>query len=133
MPSAPGYLKLAEGVDVFEAFNQHVAHMVEEWASDTDPNAISLLAAARVLTGDLSAATLVIDHFPEAPAKLDHGAGVCLVAPLLALHAALPLPADLTDTRRWLARSPEQAALRAWIAEHRHSLHWDERAGVYVS
>jgi hypothetical protein len=51
--------------------------------------------------------------------------------PLYALSTALPLPANLMDTNRWVARTPEQTALRTWLAEHRNKLQWAEADGVY--
>jgi hypothetical protein len=118
-------------VDVFSAFRGYAQRLSREWASATDPLTASLLAAARLLTGDLSAAGMILEHLPGTATKLDHGAGFCLVAPLHALSAALPLPRDLTDVTRWLADSPEERAIRAWLSEHGDDLRWVEADGVY--
>jgi len=130
-PHAPGYFVPAADVDIFSAFRQYVELLSEHWAAESDPHAVSLVAAARLLTGDLSAAGVILDHLPAKATKLDHGAGICLVMPLFALSTALPLPGDLTDTRRWLAGSAEQTALRSWLTEHRDDLRWVEAAGEY--
>lgn len=130
-PRAPGYFATAADADVRAAFRQYVAGLSERWAAERDPLAVALLAAARLLTGDLSAAEVILDHLPASATKLDHGAGVCLVMPLHALSTALPLPGALTDTSRWLAGSAEQAALRAWLRERRGDLRWVEAEGRY--
>jgi hypothetical protein len=130
-PRTPGYFARAGDDDVLSAFRRHVEKLSEQWAAETDPHAASLLAAARLLTGDLSAASVILDHLPAQAVKLDHGAGICLVVPLLALGTALPLPRALADTRRWVAGSSEQAALRTWLAEHRGDLQWVETDGAY--
>jgi len=127
----PGYFEPAPDVDIFDAFRAYVARMTEVWAAESHPLSLSLPAAGRLLTGDLTAADVILDHLPAEPYKLDHGAGICWVTPQYALNAALPLPADLTDTDRWLAGSPEQAALRRWLAGHRDQLQWIEADGVY--
>jgi hypothetical protein len=132
-PRAPGYFEPAASSNIFNAFSDYVAQVSREWAAASDAATISLIAAARFLTGDLAAADAIIDHLPATAFKLDHGAGICLVMPLYALSTALPLPADLKDTRRWLAGSAEQAALRAWLAAHRDKLRWVEADGVYVA
>lgn len=131
-PHAPGYFTPPADGDIFNAFSCYVAQVSPQWATASDSSTISLLAAARFLTGDLVAAHVIIDQLPANAFKLDHGAGFCLVAPLHALSDALPLPADLKDTRRWVAGSVEQAALRAWLSEHRDKLRWVEADGVYV-
>lgn len=130
-PHASGYFQPAAGTDIFTAFHHYVTYLTHAWATESDPTTISLLAAARFLTGDLAAAAVILDHLPVEAAKLDHGAGICLVMPLYALKTGLPLPAELTETNRWLAGSADQAALRAWLAENGHRLFWIEAAGVY--
>jgi hypothetical protein len=130
-PRAPGYFIPEGDADVLGAFRHYVQRLSGQWAAETDDLTVSLLAAARLLTGDLSAAGVIVDHLPAKPTKLDHGAGICLVMPLHALSTALPLPRELVDTSRWLAGSPEQAALAAWLAEHREDLRWAEAEGVY--
>lgn len=130
-PQAPGYFAPAADVDIFDAFRRHVAQLSQQWAAETDPMTVSLLAAGRLLCGDLAAADIILDHLPAQAIKRDHGAGSCLVLPVHALATALPLPPTLADTRRWLAGSAEQAAVRAWLHEHRDALHWVEADGVY--
>jgi hypothetical protein len=120
------------GADLFKAFGAFIAQMSQELAADPYPVTISLLAAGRLLTGDLTAADVILDHLPGTAVKLDHGAGICLAAPLYALSAALPLPAELKNTSRWLAGSAEQAALRAWLTKYRDRLRWLEAEGLYL-
>ena len=91
-PKLQGYFQIDENEDIFAAFRNHVAWLSKEWAAETDPITISLVAAARFLSGDLDEANVVIDCFPAEAFKLDHGAGYCVVAPLYAVCAALPLP-----------------------------------------
>jgi len=102
------------------------------WGTEADPLTASLLAAARLLTGDLAAADTIVDNLPAEPFKLEYGARFCPLAPLRALGAVLPLPANLGDTRRWVEGSAEQTALRTWLAEHRGKLRWVEADGVYL-
>jgi hypothetical protein len=93
----------------------------------------ALVGASRLLTGDIGGADVILDHLPQQPFQLDHGAGYCLVLPMHVLCTALPLPGpDLQNTSRWLAGSAEQAALRAWLQEHQAELVWDEARGVYT-
>jgi hypothetical protein len=130
-PRLPGYFAGPVEQEVVSAFRDYVGQLSSQWAAESDPLTVSLLAAARLLTGDLSAADVILDHLPARPAKLDHGAGYCLVAPLVALSTALPLPRELADTSRWVAGAPERAALRAWLADHRQAIHWVEAEAVY--
>jgi hypothetical protein len=130
-PRAPGHFVLEGDVDVFGAFRRYLHRLSQEWRAESDSLTVSLLAAARLLTGDLSSAGMILDHLPVKATKLDHGAGFCLVTPLHALSAALPLPRELADTTRWLAGSPEQGAIRAWVGEHGEDLRWVEADGVY--
>ena len=129
---APGYFEPSADADIFDAFRAYVAEISQQWAADPSPLAVPLLAAARLLTGDVTAADVIVDRLPAKPYQLDHGAGRCWVTPQIALAAALPLPAELTDTDRWLAGSADQAALRAWLARHRDKLRWVEAHGVYL-
>jgi len=126
-----GYFEPAADADLYKAFADYVAQMSQQWAAETQPVLISLLAAGRLLAGDLAAADVILDHLPAEAFKLDHGAGICIVMPLYALSTSLPLPASLRDTDRWVAGSAEQAALRTWLAEHRDKLRWVEADGVY--
>jgi hypothetical protein len=130
-PDLPGYLKLSPDTEILEAFGRHVRELSRKWAADADPAVVSLLAAGRLLSGDLSAADTILDHLPAKPFKTDHGAGIALVMPLHAMRGALPLPPDLADTNRWIERSPEQASLRDWLSQHRDKLRWMEREGEY--
>jgi hypothetical protein len=128
---APGYFSPLPGVDIHEAFARHVVDLSARWAGETDRLTITLLAAARLLIGDKSAARTIVDRLPPAPPRLDHGAGFCLIAAQQVLAAVLPLPAELADIQRWLAGSPEQGALRAWVDQHQDRLLWDQDAAVY--
>jgi hypothetical protein len=130
-PRAGGYSPIDPEAELFGAFRQYVARTTALRTAERDPIVVSLLAAARLLTGEVAAATVIVDQLPPRPFVPDHGAGFCPLAPLQALRAALPLPAALADIRRWIAGSPEQAALRDWLAEHGGNLRWDEPAGSY--
>jgi hypothetical protein len=129
---APGYFEPPVDVDIFKAFATYVAQVSHLRAGDAHPLTTCLLAAGRLLTGDLAAADVVLDHLPTEAVRLDHGAGICLVTPLYALSVVLPLPAGLRNTDRWVAGSAEQAALRAWLAKHRNELRWIEAEGLYL-
>ena len=120
------------GADVFDAFRRFVAATAPLWEDETDPMHVSTMAAAHLLLGDIASGDVIVDLLPERPYKLDHGAGRCLVAAVYALKNTLPLPAELKDTDRWTAGSPEQAALRGWLAAHRDRLLWREAEGDYV-
>lgn len=128
---APAYFDPPPDSDIFSAFAAHVQHLFAQWAGEAEPLAISLLAAGRLMTGDIAAARSIVDHLPVKAFELDHGAGYCVTAPLDALNATLPLPEHLRDTKRWVAGSPEQERLRAWLDGHEHRLHWLEEGGVY--
>jgi hypothetical protein len=118
--------------DPFAAFRMFAEHVRQACLSATDPRVLSLVAAARLLAGNVDAAEGIVDHFPEHPPRTDHGAGFCLTAPSQALLHALPLPSDLRDTERWRAGSPEQARLRAWLRANRATLAWHPVEGKYT-
>jgi hypothetical protein len=128
---APGYFRVESDDDVFATFRTYATALSRAWAEERDPAVVALLAAARVLTGDWAAAHVIVDRLPTAAIKLDHGAGFCRVVPFRALASALPLPAALRDSTRWLAGSSEQTALRTWLTEHGEHLRWLEESGVY--
>jgi len=129
---APGYWDPRPDADTLASFRTYVQGLGDRWGSLTDPTSVSLLAAARLLIGDITAAHDIIERLPDKPVKLDHGAGQCLVAAAQVLRASLPLPADLTDSTRWLEGSEEQARLKAWLAIHERALRWVEEQGVYL-
>jgi hypothetical protein len=131
-PTMPGYFNPDPDRDIFEAFRQYVASMYQKWGAETDRMTSSLLAAARVLTGDLDSAAAIIDQLPVNTNKLDHGAGYCIVMPQIVLKTSLPLPAELTDIYRWLADSAEQSALRIWLKQNHDKLLWNEKNAVYL-
>jgi hypothetical protein len=125
----PGtYFDPPADVGIFDAYRAYVAQR----SINPDPLNIPLLAAARMLTGDLTAADVILDLLPAKAYQLDHGAGMCWVKPQNALNAALPLPSELGHIDRWLAGSAEQAALRTWLAGHRDKLSWVESPGFYL-
>ena len=130
-PNLPGYFKLSPDTEILEAFDHHVRELSRKWAAEADSAVVSLLAAGRLLSGDLSAADTILDHLPTKPFKTDHGAGIALVMPLHAMRGALPLPPELVDTNRWIERSSEQATLREWLFQHRRQLSWIKVEGVY--
>jgi hypothetical protein len=131
IPHVSGYFNPVQGPDIFEAFRHYVARMSDTWVNEADPLSISLLAAARLVTGDLDAAEIIIDHLPGKAFKLDHGAGYCIVMPQTVLKTSLPLPVELTEIGHWIANSKDQAALRTWLKNNRERLSWCEKAGVY--
>jgi hypothetical protein len=130
-PRLPGYFARPEGVSLTGAYRDHVARLSRDWSAQTDPIVVSLLAAARLLTGDLTAASIILDHLPAEAAKLKYGPAHCPLAPMRTLNAVLPLPPDLRDTGLWLAGSTVQTALRAWLAANGDSLRWVEAEEVY--
>jgi hypothetical protein len=130
-PSAPGYFSPDANCDVFAAFSTYITDLSSRWGSESDPLTITLLAAGRLLTGEIAAAKVIIDSLPARAFKSDHGAGYCVTAAVNSLNAALPLPADLKDTTRWLAGSPEQERLRSWFSEQKSKLRWSQAEGVY--
>jgi len=112
------------GADVLAAFREFVPSRLADAPS-------ALAGAARLLTGDLSGADAIIDNLPEERRVLIGGPGRCASMPFNALAAGLPLPISLARLETWLASSPQQAALRRWLEQHRAGLRWDEIAGVY--
>lgn len=129
---ARGYFDPPPDSGIFSAFATHVRNLSVQRAGKVEPLTVSLLAAGRLMTGDITAARTIVDHLPVAAFEPDHGAGYCVTAPLDTLNAALPLPEDLRDTRRWTAGSPEQERLHAWLDRHERQLCWLEEGGVYV-
>ena len=75
----------------------------------------------------------IVDRLPAKPIKRDHGAGQCLVVAPQTPCAVLPLPAELSDSTRWLAGSDTQKALLNWLSAHETHLHWQERSGSYAA
>jgi len=122
------YFDPAADIDILDAYRAYVARM----SASLEPLNMALLAAGRLLTGDLTAADVILDHLPAETYRLDQGAGICWVTPQNALKAALPLPSHLQDIDRWLAGSAEQAALRAWLGGHRGRLRWFDPPGFYL-
>jgi hypothetical protein len=121
--------------DVFKAFREWMVRVVREYGATAGrpPDVTrALLGSGRLLSGDLSGADTILENLPEQPYELDHGAGYCLIQPFEALSTSLPWPPHLQDIRRWRASPPEQAALGAWLAQHRDELAWDEPRGVYT-
>jgi hypothetical protein len=133
-PKSPSYFDTATDIDIFTAFRDHVMRFSQPWQSEsTDPWAVSLMAASRLLCGELAAADLILDHLPEQPFKHDQSIRYCPVLPTRVMAAVLPLPQSLKDdcSRRWLAGSPVRTEIRAWLDAHRDTLRWDEAEGVY--
>jgi hypothetical protein len=130
-PQAPGYIGFGSGESIFEAFRSCIDVIGRFPAIASDPVIELLLAACRLLTGDLAAADDIVDNLPAAAPALRYGQRYCPLMPFRTLSAALPLPPELADPDRWIAGSPEQAALRAWLAENRDRLGWMETEGEY--
>jgi hypothetical protein len=128
---APGYFDPDPEASIFAEFRDYAFRLSAEWAAETDHRVLSLLAAARLLSGELAAADEILDHLPPEPVVLDHGAGICLIAPQYALAAAMPIPKELVECRSWSAGSPQQSMLRDWLNAHRERLVWVETEGVY--
>ena len=129
---APGFLEPVVGADIFAAFRHHVDELSQQAAFQADPLTALLLATGRLLTGDLAAADFILDHLPTQAPKLRFGQRHCPLMPFRTLGAALPLPPELADTDRWLDGSPEQEALRTWLATNRDALRWIEAEGAYA-
>jgi hypothetical protein len=124
------------GEDILAAFREWVGKVVRQQGEASGPGSgtwSALIGAARLLTGDLAGADLIVENLPMQPHVLDHGAGYCLVLPMQLLLTAVPLPAPgLQNISRWLAGSAEQAELRTWLRQHHDRLVWDEPRGVYT-
>jgi hypothetical protein len=126
------HFELSDDADIFELFRAFVARAAQLCAASTDPLTLSLVATGRLLTADLAAAEVILEQLPSEDFKLDHGAGICVLAALRVLCAALPLPTGMPRTERWLAGLPEPAMLQVWLAEHHHKLRWLETQGLYL-
>jgi hypothetical protein len=131
MPVAAPSFVPPDDMSIFDAFRMFIAERSRLSTTDSSPLGISLVAAGRLLIGELAAANVILDHLPDEPIVLDHGAGKCRLVPVEVMKNALPLPAELRDTSRWLQGSTEQAALRAWLADRRDKLRWVESEAVY--
>lgn len=114
------------------AYRAYIQSLAQLTPPATQPITQLLLAAGRLLLGELGQAGQIIDSFPSEPYRLDHGAGYCNTAHLAALRAALPLPGNLQQPAQWTAGSPEQSAIRAWLATHHARLRWLEPQGAYL-
>jgi hypothetical protein len=128
---AAGYFSIDATQDLFVEFRNHVARLNDQWASEKDPLTRNLLAAGRLVIGDVDAAYEILDRSPAAEIKLDHGAGSCTVVPFATIAAVFPLPRELSDSRKWYIDSPALEALRGWLQQHRDLLSWSESDGVY--
>ncbi len=131
-PQAPGYLEVPPGADVLAVYQDYVAELSRTAAYQADPTTMLLVAAARLLTGEISWATTVLERLPTAPPAQRFGQRYCPLMPYRTLLAVLPLPKELTNLDRWIAGSPEQAALLAWLARHGGQLQWRPAEARYV-
>lgn len=129
-PSTPGYFLPAPTADIFDAFRTHVETLSTLYAGDSDPMLVSLLAAARLLTGALAAAEIILDRLPIAAPTTKFGPAYCPLLPVRTLGAVLPLPTDL-KALVWIDGSAEQAAVRAWLRSNHGKLRWVEDQAVY--
>jgi hypothetical protein len=132
LPHSKAYFDPDPAVNIFTSFRLYTERLSREWSQETDRSTVALLAAGRLLAGEISAADLILENLPAHRVRLDQGAGICMLAPFQALSAALPLPSVLRDSSQWLAGSDQQALLRGWLSEHRSQLRWEEFQGVYV-
>jgi hypothetical protein len=130
-PRAPGFLELTPDVDIFTTYREYAVSISKAWNNETEQLTVSLLAAARLLSGDLSAADVIIANLPAEMPSLDHGAGFCIIAPQSSLSAALPLPPNLADIRIWTANSAVQNSLQAWLDSNSNNLEWNNLEGVW--
>jgi len=132
-PRSDHYFAPPEGADVFAACRNHAMLLWERFHDQPDPWHAAICSVPRLLSGDLAIADMIPDHLPERPYVTDHGAGFCLVLPVRATAAVLPMPETLKDQAQWtwLAGSLRQADVRAWLNEHRHQLQWDDKEGIY--
>jgi hypothetical protein len=130
-PRAPGYFDLQPDEDIFTAFREYAERMSRNWINETDPTTVPLLAAARLLSGELNAADIIIANLPAEMPSIDHGAGFCITAPQHSLSTALPIPPKLSDIRLWTAGSTMQSSLQVWLDSNRKNLQWNNLEGVY--
>lgn len=120
-----GHMFDPEGqTSVLEAFREFVLDRQTRWSSSTELFHHAIVAAGRLLTGDLSGADRIIELLPERAHVTEHGAGKCLLLPSRVLKSVLPLPSDLGNPDSWIAGSHEQAVLRTWLEQQRGRLHW---------
>ncbi|HET9960038.1 MAG TPA: hypothetical protein VFQ61_36350 [Polyangiaceae bacterium] len=131
-PWAPGYWEPPAQGDVFAVYRGYVERMTASFGADLNPVTIRLLAAARLLMGEVAAARVLIEHLPERRIQLDHGAGRCLILPLYVLQTAIPWPSEVGEARSWLAGSAEQRALSSWLDDNAARLVWIEAEGRFL-
>ena len=131
MSKPPNRFVVNESETLFEAFRRFVTQREATAQPELVPFEGLVLAAGRLLTGDLAGADRIIDLLPETPHVTDHGAGKCLLMPARVLRSVLPLPNTVGDPDRWTAASPEQRLLRIWLAQNRAQLNWVESAARY--
>lgn len=103
--------------DHVAAFRTFVTGLLALPGGEAAPGMGALLAAGRLLLGEIGAAGRIVDRFPMEPFRVDHGAGYCNGAHLTALRWAVPLPEALRDVGRWVVGSPEQAGIRSHPGE----------------
>ncbi|MCL2716773.1 MAG: hypothetical protein FWD68_19985 [Alphaproteobacteria bacterium] len=133
IPASGRYFAPPEGADVFIAYRTHAILLWEQFRDASDPISVAICSLPRLLSGDLEIADVILDRLPDEPYVTDHGAGYCMVLPVRATAAVLPMPEALKERapQTWLAGSQRQADVRAWLNEHRHRLQWDDKEGVY--
>lgn len=118
--------------DHVAAFRTFVTGLLALPGGEAAPGMGALLAAGRLLLGEIGAAGRIVDRFPMEPFRVDHGAGYCNGAHLTALRWAVPLPEALRDVGRWVVGSAEQAGIREWLRQFGAGLRWGEREGRFV-
>jgi hypothetical protein len=126
-----GYFKVDPKFDIIQQYEDHIFRLSAFWTNTDGHWAQLALSAGRLLCGRVTEADSLIGAVSDAKGMDPHAKGRCILMPFRVCAAALPLPEALRDTRRWIAGSAEQAALRSWLAEHRDRLIWDRAAGVY--
>jgi hypothetical protein len=117
--------------ELFLEFRRHIERLNEQWAAETDSLTRNLLAAGRLVIGDIGAVFDILDHAPSHEIKLDHGAGACTVVPFTTIVVVFPMPNELSDSRKWQSGSLTLEAVRNWLRQHRDRLRWSEADGVY--
>lgn len=123
--------ELGSGDDIHTAFHAYAKRVADKWGHLNDPLSVGLIATLALLSGSIDAAERILDTLPNEPIKTDHGAGYCLVLPFESLCAVLPLPDNLRDIRNWTRGSAIEQDLRAWLADHRSQLMWDDKTETY--
>ena len=113
----------------FQILEQRLRQSVPSSAYDTER---ALVAAGLFSCGQATALAQMIEHAPEYPIQLDHGAGHCLQAPIRAVLRIVPVPAYLQSPEIWSRDNPLLQEFVQWYDQHRHELTWNEVERKYI-